>query len=64
MKLVDILEKFDTALLDQISADKIDEAINLRLPRPVIIQEIVSALSSQSYISNKILYGKPLHLQC
>ena len=31
----------------------------LRLPQTVIIQEIISALSSQSYISNKILYCKP-----
>jgi len=59
MKLHSILGKYDTALLDQISADKIDEAINLRLPISVIVQEIISALSSQSYISNKILYGKP-----
>lgn len=59
MKLHHILEKYDTTLLDQISADKIDEAINLRLPMTVIIQEIISALSSQSYISNKIVYGKP-----
>ena len=59
MKLIHILEKYDTALLDQISADKVDEAISLRLPQPVIIQEIISALSSQSYIANKILYCKP-----
>jgi len=59
MKLLHILEKYDTTLLDQISSDKVDEAMNLRLPQPVIIQEITSALSSQSYISNKILYGKP-----
>ena len=59
MKLLPILEKYDTVLLDQISADKVDEAITLRLPQSVIIQEIISALSSQSYISNKILYGKP-----
>jgi len=59
MKLHNILEKYDTTLLDQISADKIDEAINLRLPLIVIVQEIISALSSQSYISNKIAYGKP-----
>jgi hypothetical protein len=59
MKLQHILEKYDTTLLDQISADKVDETINLRLPQPVIIQEIISALSSQSYISNKILYCKP-----
>ncbi len=59
MKLQHILEKYDTALLDQISADKVDETINLRLPQSVIIQEIISALSSQSYISNKILYCKP-----
>jgi hypothetical protein len=59
MKLQHILEKYDTALLDQISADKVDETINLRLPQTVIIQEIISALSSQSYIANKILYCKP-----
>lgn len=59
MKLHNILEKYDTTLLDQISSDKIDEAINLRLPATVIVQEIISALSSQSYISTRILYGKP-----
>jgi hypothetical protein len=35
MKLVTILEKYDTILLDQISSDKVDETISLRLPRPV-----------------------------
>ncbi len=59
MKLEQIVEKYDTALLDQISADKIDEAISLRLPQPVVIQEIGSALSSQSYISGKLLYARP-----
>ncbi|UPK71190.1 BREX system ATP-binding domain-containing protein [Chitinophaga filiformis] len=59
MKLVNILETYDTALLDQISADKVDEAISLRLPQPVIVQEIISALSSQSYISDKIQYARP-----
>ncbi|MGN6495632.1 MAG: BREX system ATP-binding domain-containing protein [Agriterribacter sp.] len=59
MKLASILEKYETTPLDQISSDKIDETISLRLPRPVIIQEIISALSSLSYISGKITYGKP-----
>ncbi|SEM99419.1 P-loop protein of unknown function [Chitinophaga rupis] len=59
MKLLNILENYDTVLLDQLSADKVDETINLRLPQSVIVQEIISALSSQSYISDKILYGKP-----
>lgn len=59
MNLQEILLKYDTVVLDQISSDKVDEAINLRLPQPVIVQEIVSALSSQSYISDKILYGRP-----
>jgi hypothetical protein len=59
MKLSQILGKYDTTLLDQISADKVDETLSLRLPQPVIIQEIISALSSQSYISGKILYCKP-----
>jgi hypothetical protein len=59
MKLLSILENYDTILLDQLSADKIDEAISLRLPQPVIVQEIISALSSQSYISDKVLYARP-----
>jgi len=59
MKLLQILETYDTGVLDQISADKIDEAISLRLPQQVIVQEIISALSSQSYISSRVLYGKP-----
>jgi hypothetical protein len=59
MKLIDILTTYDTGSLDQISADKVDEVLNLRLPPSVITQEIISALSSQSYISQKILYSKP-----
>jgi P-loop Domain of unknown function (DUF2791) len=59
MKLLQILENYDEGLLDQISSDKVDEAVNLRLPKAVIVQEIISALGSQSYISGKILYGKP-----
>ncbi|MES1221371.1 MAG: hypothetical protein ABUT20_38075, partial [Bacteroidota bacterium] len=59
MKLIDILSTYDTSSLDQISADKVDEVLNLRLPPSIIMQEIISALSSQSYISQKILYSKP-----
>jgi len=59
MKLLNVLESYETSLLDQLSSDKIDEAISLRLPQPVVVQEIISALSSQSYISDKVLYGKP-----
>lgn len=59
MRLQEILQKYDDSLLDQISSDKVDEAISLRLPRPLIIQEIVMALSSLSYISEKITYAKP-----
>lgn len=59
MKLLEILNEYDTVSLDQISADKVDEVLNLRLPPSVITQEIISALSSQSYISQKILYAKP-----
>lgn len=59
MHLLPILNTYDAVLLDQISADKVDEVLNLRLPPSVIIQEIVSALSSQSYISRKVVYAKP-----
>ncbi len=59
MDLKQILEKYDTTLLDQISTDKIDEVISIRLPTSVAIQEIISALSSLSYVSGKITYAKP-----
>ena len=59
MKLLPILNTYSTVLLDQISADKVDEVLNLRLPQSVIVQEIISALGSQSYISGKIHYAKP-----
>lgn len=59
MKLSAILDKYDTSLLDQISADKVDETISLRLPQSVIIQEIASALGSLSYVANKITYARP-----
>jgi hypothetical protein len=39
MKLYEILETYDTHLLDQISADKVDETITLRLPATVSIKE-------------------------
>lgn len=59
MTIASLLEKYETSLLDQISADKIDQTISLRLPRTVIVQEIISALGSLSYISSKVTYGKP-----
>lgn len=59
MKLIDILNSYSDSALDQISSDKIDEAVNLRLPRAVIIQEICSALSSLSYISQALAPTKP-----
>lgn len=59
MTLKEILQGYDSSLLDQISADKIDEVVSLRLPTPVAIQEIVAALSSLSYISDKVVYAKP-----
>ena len=59
MKLIDILNSYSDSSLDQIASDKIDEAINLRLPRSVIIQEIISALSSLSYISGALNPTKP-----
>jgi len=59
MKLADILNSYSDSALDQIASDKIDEAVNLRLPRSVIIQEINSALSSLSYISNTLNPTKP-----
>lgn len=59
MKLFEILNNYSDSELDIIASDKIDEAVNLRLPRSVIIQEIISALSSLTYISNALNPTKP-----
>ena len=40
MKILEILEKYSDAAIDQLAADKVDESANLRLPRSVIVQEI------------------------
>jgi hypothetical protein len=59
MDLSSILQTYDASLIDQISTDKIDETISLRLPPTVVVQEIVSALGSLSYVSGKITYARP-----
>lgn len=59
MKLQEILEQYSDVTLDKISVDKVDEALNLRLPRAVIIQEIIAALSSLTYVANILAPTKP-----
>jgi hypothetical protein len=59
MKINTILEQYSDVLLDQISSDKIQESVTLRLPRSVVTQEIISALCSLSYISDKLSTTKP-----
>ncbi len=61
MEVIRILESYSDATLDQLSADKVDEAANLRLPRPVITQEIAAALGSLTYVANALaLRDRPL----
>ncbi len=59
MKLIQIIDKYSDAAIDQISVDKISEPANLRLPRSVVIQEISAALSSLSYIASALAPSKP-----
>lgn len=56
MQLQEILSQYPEESLDQLARDKIDEIANVRLPRSVIEQEIATALSSFSYIS-EVLSG-------
>ena len=59
MKLIQIIDKYSDGAIDQISADKVNEPANLRLPRSVVVQEISAALSSLSYISSALAPSKP-----
>jgi len=59
MKISEILEKYSDAAIDQLAADKVDESANLRLPRSIIIQEIISALSSLTYVAEALAPSKP-----
>jgi hypothetical protein len=59
MKLIDILEKYSDGAIDQIAADKVNETVNLRLPRSIVIQEISAALCSLSYVASALTTSKP-----
>jgi hypothetical protein len=59
MKIEEILEQYSDASLDKISTDKVDEAVSLRLPRTVIIQEVVEALKSLTYVAEVLAPTRP-----
>ncbi len=59
MKTTEILEHYTDTSLDKISTDKMDEAINLRLPRSVVIQEVSEALNSLTYVGKVLAPAKP-----
>jgi hypothetical protein len=59
MKLSEILEKYNDSAIDQLAIDKVDETATLRLPRKVVQQEVVSALSSLSYIAKVLFSTRP-----
>ncbi|HAB51672.1 MAG: hypothetical protein A2315_17610 [Ignavibacteria bacterium RIFOXYB2_FULL_35_12] len=59
MKIFKILEKYSDVAIDQLAADKVDESANLRLPRNIIVQEIISALSSLTYVAEALAPSKP-----
>jgi hypothetical protein len=59
MKVHEILEQYSDIALDKISADKMDEAVNLRLPRSVIVQEIADALNSLTYVAKILAPTRP-----
>lgn len=59
MKLLEILEKYSDSAIDQLAIDKVDETATLRLPRKVVQQEVISALSSLSYIAKVLFTTRP-----
>lgn len=59
MELQDILSQYSDENLDRLAQDKVDEVSSLRLPRAVLIQEIVAALSSLSYVARILAPSRP-----
>jgi chromosomal replication initiation ATPase DnaA len=59
MKVQEILKQYSEAALDKISADKVDEAVNLRLPTDIIIQEVADALNSLTYVARELAPTRP-----
>jgi hypothetical protein len=59
MKLFEILDKYSDQAIDQIAVDKINEPVNLKLPRCIVVQEIQAALSSLSYVASALAPTKP-----
>lgn len=59
MKVIEILNHYSDAALDRVASDKIEEAVNLRLPRSVIIQEISDALNSLTYVAKALAPMRP-----
>lgn len=59
MKVQEILKQYPEAALDKISADKVDEAVNLRLPTDIIIQEVADALNSLTYVAGELAPTRP-----
>ena len=59
MELNEVLKKSSDSAIDILASDKVDESATLRLPRSVIIQEIIAALSSLSYVASAISPSRP-----
>jgi len=59
MKVNELLADYSDEDLDRLARDKVDEVLNLRLPRQVLIQEIASALSSLSYVAKTLAPTRP-----
>lgn len=59
MRVAEILAQYPDPSLDRLASDKIDEVANLRLPRPIVIEEIASALSSLSYVALALAPSRP-----
>lgn len=59
MKAAEILERYPDEALERLAADKLDEIVNLKFPRDVLIDEIVSALGSLSYVAATLSIARP-----
>lgn len=59
MELKEILQSYSEEAIDDLAQDKVDEVSSLRLPREVLLQEVVAALSSLSYVAKVLAPIRP-----
>ena len=59
MKFYEILKKYTIETLEQLSSNKVMGVEIIRLPKEVLIEELMSIINKYSYINQKISLRNP-----